>query len=217
MLLEGGYRVVCPDIMGFGRTDAPQINQASDMAYYGFKRAADDIKELARQLGCPTIILGGHDWVSPLLPPPFRQEPRFVLTAGQQGGAIVYRTALWHPELVSHLFAVCTPYWAPAKTHAPLETLVATRLPNWGYQLRLASGEVEDHVRSRDEIKRFLNSVYGGRGPNGEVGFSHTKGPLYEHLPKLNRTPLMGEDLLEFYGAEYERHGMRGTREFCTH
>lgn len=65
MLLGQGYRVVCPDLMGFGRTDAPQINQASDMAYYSFKRAADDIKELARQLGCETIILGGHDWVSP--------------------------------------------------------------------------------------------------------------------------------------------------------
>lgn len=67
MLVEIGYKVVCPDIMGFGRTDAPQIKQASDMAYYSFKRAADDIKELARQLGSETIILGGHDWVSALL------------------------------------------------------------------------------------------------------------------------------------------------------
>lgn len=64
MLLEKGYRVVAPDIMGFGRTDSPPIKQPSDMAYYSFKRAADDIKELARQLGSETIILGGHDWVS---------------------------------------------------------------------------------------------------------------------------------------------------------
>lgn len=68
VLLELGYRVVVPDILGFGRSDAPQINQPSDMAYYGFKRAADDIKELARQLGSETIILGGHDWVSPASP-----------------------------------------------------------------------------------------------------------------------------------------------------
>lgn len=26
------------------------------------KRAADDVKELARQLGAKTIVLGGHDW-----------------------------------------------------------------------------------------------------------------------------------------------------------
>ena len=75
MLLEAGYRVVCPDIMGFGRPDAPHINQASDMAYYSIKRAADDIKELARQMGCETIILGGHECVSPVLstPSPIRK------------------------------------------------------------------------------------------------------------------------------------------------
>ena len=64
MLLHLGYRVVCPDMIGYGRSDAPETPQASDLAYYSFKRAADDLKELARQLGSETIILGGHDWVS---------------------------------------------------------------------------------------------------------------------------------------------------------
>lgn len=37
------------------------------MALYSHKRAAEDIKELARQLGASQIILGGHDWyVCPL-------------------------------------------------------------------------------------------------------------------------------------------------------
>jgi pimeloyl-ACP methyl ester carboxylesterase len=34
----------------------------SSISLYGFKRAADDIAELARQLGAKQIILGGHDW-----------------------------------------------------------------------------------------------------------------------------------------------------------
>ena len=141
----------------------------------------------------------------------------FGFTVSEKGGAIAYRTALWYPELVSHLFSVCTPYWAPSKTYTPLEPIVETRMPNWGYQLRLASGEVEHRIKSKDEIKQLLNAAYGGKAPSGESGFSHTKGPLYENLPKLNRTPLMGEDMLEFYGAEYERHGMRGTRKLFTH
>ena len=80
MFLEMGLRVVCPDMMGYGRTvrdrplrfhfrmlllkvsqDAPNVPPES-LSYYGFKRAADDIKELAKQLGLSRIILGGHDW-----------------------------------------------------------------------------------------------------------------------------------------------------------
>lgn len=80
LLLDMGLRVVAPDLMGFGGTDTPTVPPES-LALYGLKRASDDIKELARQLGCSKIILGlvtcssrrrslansdarfsGHDW-----------------------------------------------------------------------------------------------------------------------------------------------------------
>ena len=32
------------------------------MHLYGFKRAADDIAALAKEVGTDQIILGGHDW-----------------------------------------------------------------------------------------------------------------------------------------------------------
>ena len=62
-----GFRVVCPELIGFGRTEAPPVSpglSSDSIEFYGFKRAADDIKELARQLECPRIVVGGHDWVS---------------------------------------------------------------------------------------------------------------------------------------------------------
>lgn len=62
-LLSTGYRVVCPDIMGFGRTAAPRVPPES-IENYSFKRAAADIKALAQKMGLTRIILGGHDWVS---------------------------------------------------------------------------------------------------------------------------------------------------------
>ena len=40
---------------------APHVPPES-LSVYGFKRAADDIKELVRQIGVSQIILGGHDW-----------------------------------------------------------------------------------------------------------------------------------------------------------
>lgn len=101
--------------------------------------------------------------------------------------------ALWYPHFVTHLFSVCTPYWAPSKDYKPLEQLVKTRLPNFKYQLQLASGEIEKAISSKEQIKQFLNGLYGGRGPNGEVGFIPELGVLLQNLSKLKPTRLLSE------------------------
>ncbi|KAL2047112.1 hypothetical protein N7G274_001131 [Stereocaulon virgatum] len=189
-LLQAGYRVVCPDIMGFGGTDAPPVSPPPSnegIEYYSFKRAAEDIKELARQLGTEQIILGGHDW----------------------GGAVVYKVALYHPSLVTHLFSICTPYTAPRSTYIPLQTMIKI-LPNFTYQLQLASGAVESHVKTKAQIKQFLNGMYGGTGPNGEKAFDVRKGVFFENLGVLRKTPLLGEEELEVYAEEFSRNGMSG-------
>ena len=98
---------------------------------------------------------------------------------------------------MSHVFAVGTPYAPPASKFVPLETIVKSRLPNFGYQIQLGSGEVEKRVWTKEEIKGFLNALYGGRGPNGEAGFDVTKGILFENLGKLRHTKLMSEEVLE--------------------
>ena len=67
-LLEMGFRVVAPDVMGYGRTDAPPVPPAESIKFYTFKRIADDLKTLANKLGCEKIFLGGHDWVSHFMP-----------------------------------------------------------------------------------------------------------------------------------------------------
>jgi pimeloyl-ACP methyl ester carboxylesterase len=41
--------------------EAPKV-PPNDLRLYSTKRAADDIKELAAQLGEDRIVLGGHDW-----------------------------------------------------------------------------------------------------------------------------------------------------------
>jgi soluble epoxide hydrolase / lipid-phosphate phosphatase len=107
---------------------------------------------------------------------------------------VVWRTVLWYPELISHVFSVCTPYNSPAKTFHPLEDIVK-RIPHFGYQLQLASGEVEKHVESRDEIRQFLKGMFGGRGPNGEVLFSPKKGILFENLHKIEGSGALSSEV----------------------
>ena len=41
--------------------DAPKV-PPNDISLYSYKRASEDIRELAKQLGVSKIVLGGHDW-----------------------------------------------------------------------------------------------------------------------------------------------------------
>ena len=89
-------------------------------------------------------------------------------------------------------------------------------MPFWGYQLQLASGEVEKHIQSKDDIRQFLNALYGGKGPNGELGFEVEKGLVFENLPKLGRTRLLDERTLDYYAEQYAK-GIHSTCERIQH
>ncbi|EKV16038.1 Epoxide hydrolase, putative [Penicillium digitatum PHI26] len=183
MLVDMGFRVVAPDCLGYGRTDAPD-----DFTAYALKRCAADIKALATHLGETQIILGGHDW----------------------GAGLAYRIALWHPELVSHLFTVCVHYVRPTAKYFLMEDLIRDVTPNFAYQLQFKSGEVEKVVRSKDEIRQFLLALYGGRTEAGESGFDAYKGVLLDKLGELKLSRLLSEEELEFYTNEFVRNGIHG-------
>lgn len=106
---------------------------------------------------------------------------------------VVWRCAGWRPELISHLFVICTPYDPPTKRYISTEDLVNGPLPQFGYQLHLASGEIEPRISDEKNIRQFLNGMYGGRGPNGEVMFSPRTGILFDNLSKVGKTPLMSD------------------------
>jgi soluble epoxide hydrolase/lipid-phosphate phosphatase len=178
LLTSLGLRVIVPDMMGYAGTDAPD-----SPTFYTYKRAADDIAELARQVGVSSIILGGHDW----------------------GGAVVYRIALHYPELISAVFSVCTPF------HAPRTSFIdATIAPNFKYQLQLRGPDVEAEIVGEQKIRQFLNALYGGRGPNGEVGFTSSHGCDFAVLPKCLPTPLLSGEEMDFYVKRYAIHGLHG-------
>ena len=171
--------------MGYGRTDAPPYT----LADYTYKRIADDIGTLCQQLNLSSIILGGHDW----------------------GGAIVYRLAQYHPQLVKALFVICTPYNPPKPTYTPLAQMVAGPLPNFGYQMHFASGELERECASPHGIRQFLMNTFGAKTPDGKFAFSAEKGvdiAKQRQIEKQSRI-LSGEEL-DFYVQEYARHGLRG-------
>jgi soluble epoxide hydrolase/lipid-phosphate phosphatase len=108
----------------------------------------------------------------------------------------IWRTVLWYPELVSHVFSVCTAYSPPFKRFISTEQLVEGPAPFFGYQIHLASGEVEKRIQSRHDIRQFIKGMFGGRGPNKELIFDPFKGIVFEHLSKVGDSPLLTEKVL---------------------
>lgn len=81
LLVDAGYRVVCPDLKGYGRSDAPAHG-------YDPQTLADEISQLIRALHVKKAVLVGHDW----------------------GGAVALATAYRHPGRVSALVLSASPF-----------------------------------------------------------------------------------------------------------
>ncbi|WYZ40707.1 hypothetical protein EsH8_IV_001048 [Colletotrichum jinshuiense] len=182
--LSQGYQVVAPDCLGYGQTSSPE-----KLEEFSLKSLSDDIKALCDQIvPGEQIILGGHDW----------------------GGALVWRIATWHPDLIKGVFSVCTPYHAPTTAWFDLADIIATgRLTNFKYQLQLRSPEVEERLKPED-IGQFLQGIYGGRGPNGELVFNTENGVVWENIGKIGPSPLLSEEEIAYYIENFQKSGMRG-------
>lgn len=96
-----------------------------------------------------------------------------------------------YPELITHVFSICTPYTAPSEKYFPIEDIVKGPVPQFAYQMHLASGEVEKVIKDEETIRQFLKGMYGAKGPNGEVVFNPTKGVLSENLAKVGEGVLL--------------------------
>jgi epoxide hydrolase 4 len=107
LLHAAGYRVVCADLKGFGRSDAPRKG-------YSPAILADEISQLIQALGVTKAVLVGHDW----------------------GGAVALATAFRHPGRVRALVTASSPFrqidlaaaWHIPLLNLPLAPQVAFKL-----------------------------------------------------------------------------------------
>ena len=52
-----GFRVVAPDLRGFGDSDTP-----ADVAEYTIKKSCDDLARIVDHFQQPYAVVVGHDW-----------------------------------------------------------------------------------------------------------------------------------------------------------
>jgi pimeloyl-ACP methyl ester carboxylesterase len=143
--------VICPDLRGFGWTDAPRSG-------YDRETMASDIIALLDVLDLESVRLVGHDW----------------------GGWIGFLLCLRHPDLISRFVALSiVPPWPPPKPHNLLELwrgayqvpLALPRLGRTVVQLgaaRLAMRAGSDSL-SEQEIDAFAQRLAGDRARASEL------------------------------------------------
>ena len=86
LLVAAGHTVVCPDLRGHGRSSTPA--PVADHSTQSKRAMAGDVVTLMRRLGHETFAVVGHD----------------------RGSYVAMRTALDHPDAVTHLAVLdCIP------------------------------------------------------------------------------------------------------------
>lgn len=180
-----GFQVIAPDMLGYGRSSAPVA-----LTKFSLKSMSNNLATLINRIvPGEQVILGGHDW----------------------RGAMVYRTALWHPELFKGIFSVCTPYFPPTTKYVDLADQIAAGInPTFGYQLQLRNSTYDLYFNAPHRIRQILTALYGGRTPDGELGFDSRTGLIFENLPYLQPSPLIGNADINYYVAQYFKNRMRG-------
>jgi len=83
VLAASGFRVITPDLRGFGRSERP-----AEVRSYQLRNVVADISALLDQLGVPSAHVVGHDW----------------------GSALAWLTAIRHPDRVRTLTVISGPH-----------------------------------------------------------------------------------------------------------
>ncbi|KAI9000770.1 alpha/beta-hydrolase [Trametes punicea] len=178
--VELGYRVVVPDMLGYGGTDKPE-----DAAEYTPRKISNDIAALMDLLHLQKAIVIGHDW----------------------GCFMASRFALWHPDRLLSLILLSVPFVPPAKTYTPLEQLVE-KVPNWGYQLFFADKSSSAEIERK--LPRFMQLIFRDKRKSDVRLENWTrKGGLSTVLRsddiKLEGTGFLTQQEFDYYVSQFDK------------
>jgi len=185
-IAQAGYRVVAPDVRGYGGSDKPAAVEAYDMA-----SMMADVIGLIDAFSEDTAILIGHDW----------------------GAPICWNTAALHPDRVSAVAGLSVPYFKRGAISS-LELWRQVYEGKFFYQLYfqaegVAEAELEADVRL--SLRKIYYAISGDAASAKNRMQGSPDGTLLESMTDPDPFPSwMSADDLDYFVANFEAGGFRG-------
>ena len=184
---NAGYRVVAPDMRGYGKTEAPE-----DVDEYDIRKLTDDMVGVLDALNEETAVMVGHDW----------------------GAIVAWHAVLIHPERFSALVAMSVPYGGRPPI-SPMVGWRNTFNDNFFYILyhNEAGGVAESEYDSDPLglISRLYLSPQSPRQAPTVTDPARSAGGFIGRLGAPTGLPdWLSQDDLNYVVSEFETSGFRG-------
>jgi len=181
-LAEAGFRVVAPDMRGFGRSSAPQPIEA-----YSIFDLVGDMVALVAELKETRAAIIGHDW----------------------GAPVAWHAALFRPDLFTAVAGLSVP--PPWRGRGrPLETLRKGGVTNFYWQYFQAPGVAESELER--DVALTMRGILGGgfSDPVRSLFIPEGGGFLGEVAPDRSLPDWLSEAELALFVEAYKASGFRG-------
>jgi len=189
-LADAGFRVVAPDLRGYGDSDAPPERES-----YSIMHLVGDIVGLVTALGEKRATIIGHDW----------------------GASVAWNTALLRPDMFPAVVGLSVPYRQRA-SEAPLRALRRNGLYTY-YWLYYQDPGVADAEYDRDPKTTLRKTFYtlSGDAPHSDVNpriLQAGKGALDSLLDPPHSLSWLTEADLDYMASVLTRGGFRNPLNY---
>ena len=191
VLAKAGYRVVAPDMRGYGGSSAPH-----EIADYAITDLVGDMVALVAALGETRACIVGHDW----------------------GANVAWSAALMRPDVFVAVAALSVPHRPRNAAAPPLAVLRAAGLHDyyWFYFNREGEAEAEFERNIESALRKVLVGISGdaaastAKDGGGALNVPAGSGFLDRMVDPPALPAWLTEADIAVYAAAFRQNGLRG-------